>query len=88
LKDLRFDKNLLHTVNLTNNVQLQSLQCQSNLLVSLKLSKNTRLTKVFAEKNLFTSIDVRGLRELKQLRLSRGVKVQQNIGTISILYVK
>ncbi len=70
LTELRCDKNQLTTLDVSHNMQLQSLHCKRNQIASLVVS-GTQLTFIDCSENKLTSLEVSKCSQLEQLYCER-----------------
>ena len=79
LEDLNVINNSIANLNLSNNLQLKTVDTENNPLVSIDVSQNTLLEELYCEQNQLTTIDISNNLALRILDLD-----DNNLSSINV----
>ncbi len=75
---LRFAMNHVSEVDLSKNIQLETINCAANELTNLDLTKNTKLTKLICNQNNISSLNISNCGDLEILYCNTNKLVNLN----------
>ncbi len=83
---LRFAMNKVSEVDLSKNIQLETINCASNNLTNLDLTNNTKLTKLICNQNNISSLNISNCEDLVTLYCNTNQLVRLDISNNTKLY--